>query len=89
VNTKLSYFQIAQFGIHGGPGPHLRVLYLQANEQLKVPHPIVELSDAELSTARLLANTEPGGGVLDPREYQIELFVEFDLEDMLEQKHSH
>ncbi|CAI7569619.1 unnamed protein product [Penicillium glandicola] len=34
----------------------------------------VELSDAELSTARLLANTEPGGGVLDPREYQIELF---------------
>ncbi|KAJ5705739.1 hypothetical protein N7536_001428 [Penicillium majusculum] len=34
----------------------------------------VELPDAELSTARLLANTEPGGGVLDPREYQIELF---------------
>ncbi|KAJ6139597.1 hypothetical protein N7471_006083 [Penicillium samsonianum] len=34
----------------------------------------IELSDAELSTARLLANTEPGGGVLDPREYQIELF---------------
>ncbi|KAJ5952210.1 uncharacterized protein N7479_010623 [Penicillium vulpinum] len=34
----------------------------------------VKLSDAELSTARLLANTEPGGGVLDPREYQIELF---------------
>nr|QIA50577.1 dicer-like protein 1 [Penicillium italicum] len=34
----------------------------------------VEISDAELSTARLLANTEPGGGVLDPREYQIELF---------------
>ncbi|KAJ5177896.1 uncharacterized protein N7500_000595 [Penicillium coprophilum] len=34
----------------------------------------VKLADAELSTARLLANTEPGGGVLDPREYQIELF---------------
>ncbi|QQK44191.1 Helicase, C-terminal [Penicillium digitatum] len=34
----------------------------------------VEVSDAELSTARLLAKTEPGGGVLDPREYQIELF---------------
>ncbi|KAJ5423994.1 hypothetical protein N7491_009210 [Penicillium cf. griseofulvum] len=34
----------------------------------------VKLSDAELSTARLLASTEPGGGVLDPREYQIELF---------------
>ncbi|KXG47436.1 uncharacterized protein PGRI_013060 [Penicillium griseofulvum] len=34
----------------------------------------VELSDAELSTARLLASTEAGGGVLDPREYQIELF---------------
>ena len=34
----------------------------------------IKLSDEELSTARLLANTEPGGGVLDPREYQIELF---------------
>ncbi|KAJ5120616.1 uncharacterized protein N7515_010004 [Penicillium bovifimosum] len=31
-------------------------------------------SDVELSTARLIAKSDMGGGVLDPREYQLELF---------------
>jgi endoribonuclease Dicer len=34
----------------------------------------IESPDAELSTARLIANSDMGGGVLDPREYQLELF---------------
>ncbi|KAJ5563547.1 hypothetical protein N7535_008711 [Penicillium sp. DV-2018c] len=34
----------------------------------------IEPSDAELSTARLIAKSDMGRGVLDPREYQLELF---------------